>query len=78
MVEFDCFEIKNLRDVLYKEITNLNLNFSPEFKDFEIVKPRVISHIAYRIWEKLNKPKSQDVEIWLEAENTWNFIRYMW
>lgn len=76
----DSVEIFQLRKKLYDEIKKLPQceHGGPETKDFEIVKKEVISHIAYKIWEKIGKPKNDDMAIWLEAENTWNFIRYAW
>jgi predicted nucleic acid-binding protein len=74
MVEFSSLEIMDLRKKLYTEVQHPQ----PEAKDFERVKPKIVSHIAQTIWEKLNRPRNRDMDIWLEAEDIWNFIRFSW
>ncbi len=74
---FNNLEILDLRKKLYQEVSNVQ-SLEPEAKDFERIKPNFISYIAYEMWQRLNKPLGQDMDIWLEAESTWNFIRYMW
>jgi hypothetical protein len=75
-------ELINLRKKLYEEINKLHhckeWGWAPEARDFETVKEVVLSHIAYKIWETQGKPKDNDIDIWVQAEETWNFIRYMW
>lgn len=74
-------EFISFRKNLYEEINKLphcKNGWEPETKDFESVKKIVLSHIAYKIWEDQGKPENNDVNIWLQAEEIWNFIRYMW
>jgi len=76
------FDILDLRKKLYEEINKLyhckEYGWAPEAKDFETVKRTVLLHIAYKIWETQDKPKNNDINIWLQAEEIWNFIRHMW
>lgn len=74
-------ELINLRKQLYEEVNRLPQckdGWAPEIKDFEIVKTQILSVIAYKIWEKKGKPRSQDTNIWIQAEEVWNFIRHLW
>lgn len=77
-MEVTSMDILEFRRFMYSEISKLNCMFGPEGKDFDKVKPQVISLIAYKNWEKLGKPTNLDAEIWLDAEKTWDFMRYMW
>lgn len=77
-MEFDNLELFWLRRKLYDKISSICQDWGPEAKDFETIKNDMLSHIAYQIWEKRNKPLNRDMEIWLEAENIWNFLRYAW
>ena len=76
-MEFDDLELFWLRRKLYDKV-NCQSEWGPEAKDFEIIKNDMLSYISYKIWEKRNKPLNRDMEIWLEAEKTWNFLRYGW
>ena len=75
-------ELVNLRKKLYDEVNKLphikEFGWGPDVEDFESVKKTVLLHIAYKIWEDQGKPKDNDIDIWLQAEETWDFIRYMW
>jgi hypothetical protein len=77
-MNFTDFEIFELRKLMYKEIEKLNCIIGPERSDFDKIKPKIVPLIAYKIWEKLAKPKNKDVDIWLEAEHIWDFIRFGW
>lgn len=73
------------RRKIYEEIQKLP-NYSqqphyaiqPETKDFEKVKNIILAKLAFRIWENTEKPLNRDVDIWMQAESVWNFIRYAW
>jgi len=81
IVELTNIEVCNLRKRLYEEINklpHLKERWAPELRDFEIVKKQILSEIAYKIWEAQGKPKNNDINIWLMAEDIWGFIRYMW
>lgn len=74
-------EIVDLRKTLYndvKKLPHLGNGWEPEAKDFDVIRSEFLSKVAYKIWEKTGKPKNRDMDIWLEAERIWNFIRYMW
>lgn len=77
-MDFDDLEIFYLRRKLYDEVNQVCQGWGPEAKDFNMIKDKILAHIAYKIWEKQGKPQNNDVNIWLKAEQTWNFIRYMW
>jgi hypothetical protein len=84
-MEFTDLEIMDWRKKIYEEIQKLPqyshlplYACTPESKDFDRIKGRILSEMAFKIWERLGKPKDRDVEIWNTAEETWNFIRYMW
>lgn len=77
-MEFDNLEIFQLRRKLHDMVSQVCQGWGPERADFETVKKDMLSYIAYKIWEKQGKPLHRDTDIWLEAENTWNFLRYMW
>ncbi len=81
-MEFTDAELINLRKKLYEEINKIphirDNGWAPERVDFDSVKKKVLCEIAYQIWEKEGKPKNNDMAIWLQAENTWNLIRYGW
>lgn len=81
MMDLDLneMEILYLRRKLYEEVYKVcQHGWQPETKDFEAVKKTILAHIAYTVWEKKGKPIDNDIHIWLQAEEVWNFIRYMW
>lgn len=81
MKDFSDIEIVQIRKQIDEEVKKLpqcQNGWGPETKDFEAIKDQILSHIAYRIWEKRGKPQNHDTSIWFEAEETWNFVRYMW
>lgn len=79
MQYFTDLELLEFRKFIYSQVSKTCADFGgPEFKDFEQIKPKMVPIIARRIWEKLDKPKNKDVDIWFEAENVWHFVRYMW
>lgn len=77
-MDFDNLELFWLRRKLYETVKTICQDWGPEAKDFEAVKNDMLSHIAYLLWEKRNKPVNRDMDIWLDAEKTWNFLRYGW
>ena len=68
--------------MMYEEVKKLPYlavtNFGPEKKDFDEIRFKIISTIAFNVWEKAGRPHHRDMEIWLEAEQIWEFMRYMW
>jgi hypothetical protein len=78
-MEFDNLELFHLHRKLHEKAKEVCTHgWGPEAKDFEVIKKDILSYIAYKIWEKKNKPTNCDMMIWLEAETIWNFLRYMW
>ena len=78
-MDFDNLEIFHLRRKLYDKVKEVcQAGWEPEGRDFEFIKQDMLSYIAYKIWEKRDKPKNRDMDIWLEAEGVWNFLRYAW
>jgi hypothetical protein len=81
-VEFTEVELYSLRKRMYEEINKIpelrDNGWAPEAKHFEIVKKQLLSDIAYQIWEKEGRPKNRDINIWIQAEETWNYIRFGW
>jgi hypothetical protein len=81
MMDLDLNEIEifYLRRKLYEEVYKVcQHGWQPEARDFEAVKKTMLAHIAYEVWEKVGKPTNNDIYMWLQAEEIWNFIRYMW
>jgi hypothetical protein len=85
IAELSDLEILYFRKKMYVEVRKLpnfvdqsEEYFMPEKQDFDEVRFKVISSIAYFLWEKAGKPQNRDTEIWKEAEYVWEFIRYMW
>lgn len=78
MMELDNLEVFYLRKWLCEEVRKVCDGWEPESKDYETIKTKILSQIAYQIWEKNGKPQNNDMHIWLQAEEVWNFIRYAW
>lgn len=78
MMELDDLEVFYLRKWLSEEVKKNCNGWEPESKDYEALKTKALSQIAYKIWEKNNKPQNDDMSIWFQAEGIWNFIRYAW
>lgn len=77
MNDLDDLELFYLRKKLNEEVAKICPEW-PEAKHFEAVKPKILPEIAYKLWEKNGKPQNHDIDVWLDAENVWNFIRYGW
>jgi hypothetical protein len=77
-MDFDDMELFWLRHKLYDMVKSICAEWGPEAKDFEVIKNDMLSYIAYKLWEKRNKPMNRDMDIWMDAEKTWNFLRYGW
>jgi len=60
--------------MMYAEVGSM----FPERSDFDQIRFKVISSIAFAVWEKLGKPQHRDMDIWLKAEQVWEYIRYYW
>lgn len=83
--DFTDIEVFDLRKMIYTEVRKLphfteipECFFHPERKDFDEVRFKIQSKIAHKIWERSGKPQHKDMDIWLEAESLWEFIRYGW
>ena len=81
MEELNDIEIIDLRKKLYQTIHNLPhhqhqpywATCTPESKDFDLIRDNFISLITETLYGKGIRDN-----IWIEAERTWNFIRYGW
>jgi len=78
MNDLEVLEIKKKIDEEIKKLPQCQHGWGPEAKDFNAIKDTVLAYIAYKLWEKQGKPMYHEVDFWLEAEEIWNFVRYMW